>query len=223
MAYATTNNRAPAAMGVAAIHIGLGLVIVTGLAGGVVETIIDDRIDTFEVPKDPPPAPPPEPKPIEQPAPSQTTPVFVPEPPFELGPINNPIDAITDPIELTPPYTGPSGTPGLSSGAGTDPLPTKLFDPIAPKPRNGDWVTDNDYRTVWINRGWDGVAGFSLSVGTNGRVENCTITQSTGHTALDQATCRLVQRRARFNPAKNDQGEKVSGTFSSAVRWQIPD
>ena len=40
---------------------------------------------------------------------------------------------------------------------------------------------------------------------------------------LDEATCELVTRRARFDPAKNNQGRAVAGNYSSAVRWQLPD
>ncbi|MCL4674383.1 MAG: energy transducer TonB, partial [Sphingomonadaceae bacterium] len=84
-------------------------------------------------------------------------------------------------------------------------------------------ITESDYKTSWINRGWAGSAGFRLQVGANGRVEGCQITRSTGHTALDEATCALVTKRARFDPARNGNGDKVSGSYTSSVLWQIPE
>ena len=75
----------------------------------------------------------------------------------------------------------------------------------------------------WISRGYDGTVGYRVSVGASGKVENCSVTRSSGVSALDEATCQLVSRRARFDPAKNDQGRAVAGNYSGAVRWQLPN
>ncbi|MEM1196267.1 MAG: TonB family protein [Pseudomonadota bacterium] len=97
-------------------------------------------------------------------------------------------------------------------------------DPIPATPRGNpaDWISTSDYRTVWINRGFAGTARFTLQIDASGRVSDCAITGSTGYEALDGATCRLLKRRARFAPARNGAGDKVAGTYSSAVTWQIP-
>ena len=39
---------------------------------------------------------------------------------------------------------------------------------------------------------------------------------------LDDATCKLVTRRARFKPATDGEGNPTTGSYSNAVRWQIP-
>ena len=103
--------------------------------------------------------------------------------------------------------------------------PAPTFNPVSVTPRGnpGRWITDNDYRTSWINRGYSGVASFALEIGANGRVNDCRITASTGHDALDAATCRLLSNRARFNPAKDNSGNSVAGTYTSSVNWQIPE
>lgn len=225
MAYTDTRNtsaRAPAVIGVAVIHAAIGVVLVTGLASTITEKFTPPPLvgEQFKLPPPPPPEPKPEPR--VEPEPSTAPPVYTPAPPFQL----DPQPPVLDTTDLLPPATPlpiPRADPGPSPRLSVTPTPSKLFDPVAPKPRNGDWVTDNDYRSSWINRGWEGTAGFRLDVGKSGRVENCTITRSTGHDALDQATCRLVTRRARFEAARNDQGDVVSGSFSSAVRWQIPE
>lgn len=218
-----TGNRAPAIIGVAAIHAALGVVIVTGLAANFEQIIKDPPLigDFVTKPVEPPP-PPPDPQDT-----AKTTPkdVFKPKTAFDIPTRDNPVTTTSDQQPWTVPDTGSMVDFGAGEGigAGLNLDPPKLFEPVAPLARNGNWVTDNDYRTSWINRGWEGTAGFRLTIGTNGRVENCTITNSTGHAALDEATCTLVAKRAKFKAATNSQGETVSGTFSSAVRWQIPD
>jgi protein TonB len=67
----------------------------------------------------------------------------------------------------------------------------------------------------------EGTTGFRVTIGVDGRVIDCTVTQSSGHDDLDAATCTNVKRRARFEPAVRN-GEKVQGTYSNRVRWQIP-
>lgn len=232
MAYADNRcatHKAPAIVGVAAIHALLGLGIVTGLAGGVIELAQQEELIGIFQPREiiVPPPPPPE---AQQPQ-SSTVPreVVVPKPRIKLETSKAPvIESVSEvptlttsgPSLTTGPATGPTLGGGL--GAALPELPV-AFDPVPPRPRNNGWVTDHDYRSSWVNRGWEGTAAFRLAVGKDGRVTGCTITQSTGYEALDEATCRLVSRRARFDPAKDDKGQLTGGQFSSAVRWQIPE
>ncbi|BDW81919.1 hypothetical protein MACH24_13570 [Erythrobacter sp. Dej080120_24] len=136
-------------------------------------------------------------------------------------------------FELTP--SGPiTDLPGLDEGIGDTfgpvdfgipkPSPTPVFDPVAAAPMGnpGRWITDRDYRPSWINRGYSGRAGFTLQIDAQGRVTNCSITRSTGHDALDEATCRLLRQRAEFSPAKDSSGRIVPGSYSSSVNWRIP-
>ena len=225
MAYAATSNRPQAIIGVAAIHAALGVAIVTGLAGGVATILDDETIIGINIkkPVEPPP-PPPDPQTSQDQQFKQQTKIHIPPTPNDLPNDGPKVDGSTEMTSFGDTDTGPIGNPGLGEALGGKlPELPKLQDPVAPRAKNGEWVTDNDYQSTWIRRGWEGTAGFRLTIGKNGRVENCTITQSTGHTALDEATCRHVTRRARFDPAKDSQGDTVSGTFSSAVRWQIPE
>jgi protein TonB len=54
-------------------------------------------------------------------------------------------------------------------------------------------------------------------------VKGCEVTASSGSSDLDAATCANVAKRARFNPATDESGARVAGSYSSAVRWEIPD
>ena len=166
----------------------------------------------------PPPPEPPKPQEAQQPTPS--TPVYTPPTPFEL-PKPSPQIAVTS--DLPPPLPPtPQITPRIEIAP---PAPVPSFSPVAAKPRNdpGGWVMDRDYRSSWVRREYTGIAGFTLDIAATGKVTGCQITSSTGHAELDQATCKLVQQRAKFQPARGPNGEPVAGKFRSSVRWQLPE
>ena len=207
----TQENRPTAIIGVVAIHAAIGYVLVSGLGVQIVEIVSAPPFQGTNVEVELPPPPPPDQ--VEDPAPSSNPTVYTP--PRQLDLDRDPPDIITtiDPPELDndivlkidPAEDGPAVTP-------PPPPPPPSFDPVSARPRNnpGGWVTTNDYRAIWINREYTGIARFELSVGTNGRVSHCRITSSTGHAALDEATCKLVKRRARFDPAKDSSGKNGS-------------
>lgn len=220
-ATASPADRARAAVSVVAIHalIGAGVVIGLTVTGGpeAIKTIIEGR----NIPEPPPPPPPPD-----EIVPPEAAPVYVPpaapRPPVDLtqpAPIRviEPIDTpdtvirIPSPIPTPAPIITPSASPS--------------FAPAGPVPRNGPggWISNNDYPSSDLRRGNEGTANYRLVVGSNGRVDACEITSSTGHASLDRTTCRLIERRARFDAATDGLGERVVGTFTGAVTWRIPD
>ncbi len=85
-----------------------------------------------------------------------------------------------------------------------------------------DWVGTDDYPSRDLLEGHDGTIVFRLAIGPGGRVTGCDIVHSSGHPGLDQATCRLVSRGARFTPAMDGNGKTVAGTYSNSVKWRIP-
>ena len=87
----------------------------------------------------------------------------------------------------------------------------------------GSWVTPEDYPSSDLRLDHAGAVGFTLAVSAEGRVTACTVTRSSTFAGLDSATCALLTRRAKFRPATGDQGEPVAGTYSSTVRWEIPE
>lgn len=225
MAYldARSTRPSPAAIaGVVGIHAAIGYALVTGLAAEFVEVIKTGPMPTTEY-KDPPPPPPPPEQKTETPEPSAAPPVHAPAPELKLAPRPPVIE--TTPAQL-PPIDDiiPKPLPP-SDFVNPAPKPTPGLKPVAAAPRNNiaNWVTTNDYPGRAIREEWEGTTGFRVTVGTDGKVESCTITRSSGHAALDEATCKNVERRARFNPAKDGFGEKTIGSYSSSVRWQLPN
>ena len=57
----------------------------------------------------------------------------------------------------------------------------------------------------------------------SGKVTACQITRSSGHADLDDATCKNITRRGRFYPAQDKNGNAISGSWGSSVRWVIPE
>lgn len=85
------------------------------------------------------------------------------------------------------------------------------------------WVTSNDYPITSLLDMDEGTTAFTLSISAVGKVVKCLVTNSSGHAELDEATCRLITARARFKPAKNHKGERITGSYSNKIRWQIPN
>ena len=84
------------------------------------------------------------------------------------------------------------------------------------------WVTTPDYPLDALRQGLEGTVGFALTVNPQGMVDTCRITHSSGHPALDEATCTLIARRARFKPGQDAAGKAIAANYASRVQWKIP-
>jgi protein TonB len=198
--------------------------ILTGFAGGIARIVPDEVFRAWPMPR---PSDPPKPEPTITPtaAPSAhpRDPLPTPEVPMPRAPFPGP-DVL---IDLGPvPSTGGGGDIG-SEFPPLQPSPSASpsFTPRAARPlaNPGRWVSDADYPTSALRRGEQGVTGFELTIGPDGRVRNCTVTRSSGSADLDAATCAKVTQRARFDPASDDHGAVVAGRYSNTIRWQIPE
>jgi protein TonB len=82
---------------------------------------------------------------------------------------------------------------------------------------------DGDYPADAIRNEQQGTTAVSLTIGTDGRVSGCSVSASSGSSSLDSATCRVIRSRARFTPAKDQNGNPIQGTFSQRIRWVLPE
>lgn len=71
----------------------------------------------------------------------------------------------------------------------------------------------------WL-AGEEGAVRYEVAVDESGAVTSCTISESSGHEALDQATCDILIKRAEFEPALNEYGEAIAGTYRGRHRWR---
>lgn len=220
MAYVDTinsNRRLGTLALVGAIHVAAGYALVTGLAATIIPKIPDD-ITTIFIPK--PPEPVPTPTVTPRGTPEDTT-TLAPPPPDTRNPFDQ-----AGPIDLPPIDTGHLREGGIDEvtfpGPGPSPSPSFATKPARPKGNPGLWVTTNDYPQSAIRSEAEGVVKFRLSVGTNGKVTGCEVTGSSGTEALDQAACAKLMLRGRFEPASDSTGALVAGSYTGAVRWQLP-
>lgn len=113
------------------------------------------------------------------------------------------------------------------------PMPTIVAPPPPPpvvsraravEPRDMErWARriGSDYPSRALQREEQGTVGFRVTVGTNGRVEACEVTSSSGSSDLDRAACQGMRRFARFDPALNDAGEPIVSTWSSSLAYRL--
>jgi len=87
----------------------------------------------------------------------------------------------------------------------------------------GAYFSVDDYPAAALRGNEQGMSAFRLTIGTNGRVSDCVITQSSGSAALDAATCRILRSRARYLPARDAAGNLTTGSDSGRVTWRLPD
>jgi periplasmic protein TonB len=80
----------------------------------------------------------------------------------------------------------------------------------------------DDYPQSAIRNEEQGTTAVSLTIGTDGRVSGCNVSSSSGSGALDSATCSVIKRRARFTPAKDQNGNPIQGTGSARIKWVLP-
>lgn len=86
----------------------------------------------------------------------------------------------------------------------------------------GSLFSRSDYPAAARAAGEQGVVRFKLAVGSNGRVTDCTVTASSGSSALDGATCRILRSRARFTPARDSEGRPTADSAAGEVTWSTP-
>jgi protein TonB len=104
-----------------------------------------------------------------------------------------------------------------------EPALPKGWQPPVPAGNPGTWVTTDDYPADALRNDLQGTVRFRLAVNPQGRVADCTITQSSGSDLLDTKACSLISERAVFSPGRDKRGRAVAGTYSNAVRWVIPN
>jgi protein TonB len=185
--------------------------IVTGLAYDVIKKTAEN-LKVIDVEQQPPPPPKDMPK---VPPPPVTPPPLVQVAPVTPPPIQTvtapPVPPVIPPVIAAPP---PPPSP--------PPAPHKVQSAQAKGSLVGLFNGDTDYPESARDAGAEGTAVAEMTIGPDGRVTGCTITRSTGNSALDAQTCNIIRRRARFTPAKDSNGNPTSDTQESPpITWRL--
>ena len=235
MAAANARDRLRAAAGVAAVHVALGVALVTGFAVRIVPAL-QERLRTFDVAEPPPPA--------EESAEAASdlaagaasapdlraapSPVVAPE-----LPARTPLPAVREPTPVPPgnatdagnaerpgPGSGTAGT-GIGTGAGGEGSGPGGGGRRAQ--RIGGAISGaTDYPPAARRAGFEGTVRVRFVVGTDGRARDCRVTRTSGNAEIDSTTCLLIEQRFRYRPALDASGRPVPETVSRTFDWLLP-
>jgi protein TonB len=232
-------ERLTALIGAALVHALIGYALLTGLSVRLIPKT-DDALKIFAILPDAPPPPPRQP-----PAPeaarlaprqegaasprnlrSRATEVVAPPAPIFI-PLPPPIVAAPVPAEGDERSSGASDLPGPGTGSGGQGIGTgsgRYGDGpgggggIGPRQIKGR-IRSSDYPRGAIVAGASGMVSVRYTVTVDGSVSRCTVTRSSGSVELDDTTCRLIQQRFRFNPARDGRGRPVSADIVEDHEW----
>jgi protein TonB len=209
-----SGNKVIAIIIVALIHVALGYALITGLAYSAIKKAVE-RVTTVDIEEpepeeeEPPPPPPDE---IVPPPP------VAPPPPINISVAPPPIETVTTPPPPAPVFVQPSRPPA--------PPPP----PPAPSQARG---VQPDGQSRWAARIQEnyparaqrdeiqGRVGVRVTVGTNGRVSDCSVTSSSGSSILDDAACAGMRSYARFKPALDAAGNAITGSWATTIVYQL--
>jgi len=82
-------------------------------------------------------------------------------------------------------------------------------------------ISTDDYPPSSLGGGEEGVVRVRLEIDENGRPSSCKVIVSSGFATLDTTTCRLLQERAQFTPARDRLGKPVADSFGQSIAWRI--
>ncbi|HZF93302.1 MAG TPA: TonB family protein [Allosphingosinicella sp.] len=233
-------GRVRAAILVAALHALIAWGIVSGLAVDFVRAV-ETRLQVVAIAPDPPPPPPPErtvPAPVRIPDPegaaappslkSRPSPVVAPREaprsPVRAAPEPKPLPtgSARDAGASTTPGTG-TGAGGEGSGAGAGRGGSGTGGggrPMRAQKIAGSISGEEDYFRALRRRAFNGTVRVRIEIAADGRVAGCRVTGSSGDPAVDANTCRLVEQRYRYRPARDADGNPVPDVTSASFSYE---
>lgn len=224
-------ERAKAIAGVAAVHVALAFVILTGLNVRTVRQAVE-RLTTVNI-VEPPPPPPVQPPPKPAPKPeamkkpqgaaarkAEPTPVVAPQPKL---PMPSPIPAakVAGTGSSAKSGAGVSGTGTGAGGAGNGPGGGGDFAGFTPA-RRVTRIPDREYGRLASTGIRSGSVGVTVRVNSDGSVSNCRVARSSGDRSIDALMCQLTLQYIRFDPAHDPDGRPVAQDVTFFPNWWRP-
>ncbi len=96
-----------------------------------------------------------------------------------------------------------------------------MVTPPTPSARQGGIAGASPYPAEALRLKQEGQAVLMLHVTAKGRVDTCSVAQSSGSDSLDAASCATA-RKVRFDPARDAQGHAVEGDARFPMSWHLP-
>jgi len=95
---------------------------------------------------------------------------------------------------------------------------------VFPKPIGDErsFFSSSDYPQSAVTSGAIGDIEAILNIDDTGKAVGCRLNQESGHKDLDQTTCAILMRRARYVPAKDRQGNPMAAPVLLTIVWMLP-
>ena len=84
-------------------------------------------------------------------------------------------------------------------------------------------LSDSDYPPDLAERAPSGIVWVRYVVEIDGSVSNCTVTETSGHREIDRITCTLIERRFRYDPARDGAGRPIRSNLIEKYEWEVED
>jgi protein TonB len=85
----------------------------------------------------------------------------------------------------------------------------------------GGGVDDSDYPRSALADNFQGTVHMRFLVTPEGRIGRCEVARSSGHAGMDRETCRLMQKRLRYRPARDMYGRAVPAWTEGEQEWYL--
>lgn len=118
----------------------------------------------------------------------------------------------------------PAAETGTEDGVTSAPAAAPQYEASRARARGSivNLFSTDDYPPSALRNDEQGTTGVRITIGPDGRVWSCAVIASSGSASLDTATCSIIQRRARFAPARDESGNAVADTVDQRIRWELP-
>jgi protein TonB len=183
-------------------------------------------LTTFDV-AEPPPPPPPDTRPAGADAQPSRGATEAPSPPKPPRPLPSPtpaqpaVDAASSSASGAGAAAGSgAGQGGRGSGSGAGGSGTGAGAGATPPVHISGALTNADYARSGVAKGTTGTVFIAFRVRSDGRVDRCRVVRSSGNATIDRETCRLVERRFRFRPARDAAGRAIDFTLRTDFTWR---
>lgn len=223
-------------VGVVLVHAALGWALLTGL-GASPAALVEVPMAAFNLAPEPPVPPPPQPQPQPARAPEREGRASPPNLKSKATPVAAPTPEVIMPV---PPLIVAAATPALG-----DDRSSGNADRVGSGTGSGGYG-DGTGSGGWgngpggggggrpahlIRSGLGGnqcepgapcpprTVGIRFTVGVDGRAHACQVTATSGDRSLDAYTCRKIEERLRYDPARDRAGRKISQVVDGEHEW----
>jgi protein TonB len=82
-------------------------------------------------------------------------------------------------------------------------------------------INNSDYPKSATAARQGGAVTAHFTVGVDGRASKCRVVKSSGNADIDATTCRLIEQRFRYEPARNKAGQPISDVTGWQQSWWL--